>query len=511
MSALAPSSDTYEEIPYQGKAITLTHPCRLAMVARLSGLTPPPPARSRVLELGCAVGTNLLPMAENLPGSRFVGVDRSPRQIEEGRSMARQAGLANVELVHADILEIDDRLGRFDYIVCHGVYSWVPRDVQQHLLNLGTRLLSPDGLMYVSYNTYPGWHLRGAVREMMLWHVAEVPMARDKVERSRGLIEFLAAAAMPLRPSYGALLKEELEAVRASDDYYLCHEQLEASNEPVYFNEFVRRAEQAGLVYVSDADITTMFAQHFDAATAERLLEVPLLRREQYMDFLRGRVFRASILRRPGAVLNTAPQPTWLAPLSLRMAAPFERSATTAAGAVWKHGSGSFEAGPAATAAFTVMRARWPAWVPVAELADTAAAGQAVTGSAPQQLFDELLAALSRGAIVAADTPPPVGAKPAAEPCCTPLARLQAARSPWVVNRLHESVRLDPLARLLVQWLDGARGRGELAAMVGQAVLRGDIVVARSDGVVGRPDHRACAEMVERGIGLLAQAAFFAD
>src|SRR6516164_1345854 len=158
MSATLGSS--YEEIPWQGFALYLTHPNHLAALARLFAMTPPEIATCRVLELGCAQGDNLIPMAASLPGARFVGIDLSPRHIAEGRAAIAELGLENIELREQNILDVSPGQGSFDFIVAQGVYSWVPEPVREQMLRLCATALAPSGLAHISYNTYPGWHMR---------------------------------------------------------------------------------------------------------------------------------------------------------------------------------------------------------------------------------------------------------------------------------------------------------------------------------------------------------------
>src|SRR5207247_7326990 len=119
----------------------------------------------RVLEIGCASGGNLLPMAEALPEASFLGIDLSERQINEGQQAIAALGLGNVELRHLNVLEIGPDFGLFDYIVCHGVYSWVPPVARDKILEVCRKNLAPNGVAYVSYNTLPGWHMRGMIRD----------------------------------------------------------------------------------------------------------------------------------------------------------------------------------------------------------------------------------------------------------------------------------------------------------------------------------------------------------
>jgi trans-aconitate methyltransferase len=186
------AKSSYDEVPYESHPFSQTHPDRLATLGRLFGMAPAPVERCRALELGCASGGNLIPMACQLPGSEFVGVDNSRREVEMGRGIIAALGLTNVRIEPASILDVDDSWGRFDYIIAHGVYSWVPDHVQDKMLAICAANLPPQGIAYVSYNTYPGWHMREMIRHMMLYHVAQFPDAQQRLQQARALVDFLA-------------------------------------------------------------------------------------------------------------------------------------------------------------------------------------------------------------------------------------------------------------------------------------------------------------------------------
>src|SRR5205814_101248 len=107
---------SFDVLPYPHRAFAQTHPDVLATVATVFGMTPPAIESARVLELGCASGGNLIPMAETLPRARFVGVDASPRQVDAGRAVVRSLGLQNIDLRRQDISDFADA-GPFDYII----------------------------------------------------------------------------------------------------------------------------------------------------------------------------------------------------------------------------------------------------------------------------------------------------------------------------------------------------------------------------------------------------------
>ena len=151
-----------------------------------------------MLELGCAAGNNLIPFAERHPGARALGLDLSSVQIAQGVSAIERLGLSNVEVKTFDISEVDASLGQFDYIVCHGVYSWVPGPVQDAILRVCSENLAPNGVAYVSYNVYPGWKAREIVRDAMILRGGPRDTPEEKLSYARGMIEFLAQSALSL-------------------------------------------------------------------------------------------------------------------------------------------------------------------------------------------------------------------------------------------------------------------------------------------------------------------------
>ena len=232
--------DTYNDVPYEGQSFPQSHPDRLATLARLRGIAAAPITSARVLEIGCGPAGNLAPMAESLPGARFVGIDIAKRHVELGTERVAAAGIGNVELRHADLTEVGDSLGTFDYVIAHGVYSWVPPQVADHLLALVARSLSPNGVAYVSYNTLPGWYGRGVIRDLMRFHAdAESAMA-PRVTRGREALNWLKET-LPDGGRYAQPLVQDIANITKDTDWYLAHELMCEDNHPVYFSELVSR------------------------------------------------------------------------------------------------------------------------------------------------------------------------------------------------------------------------------------------------------------------------------
>ena len=290
-------ASSYDELPYSDNCFPDTHPDYLATLGRLYGIDTPEVSTCRVLELGCAGGANLIPMGLELPEARFVGIDLSNRQIDAGRSIVDRLGLRNVELLALSIEEVDERFGSFDYIICHGVYSWVPEPIRDKILEVCSTRLNPDGIAYLSYNTYPGWHARGMVREMMAFHVRGTTSAIDRVEKARELLENVVRVLPDPSSSYARILRTEGEFLRGVANSYLYHEHLEETNHPVYFRELVALATAKGLQYLAEARTPGLLDNL--PAEARELVESwseDRLAAEQYLDFLCNRTFRRSLL-----------------------------------------------------------------------------------------------------------------------------------------------------------------------------------------------------------------------
>ena len=126
--------------------------------AKIYGLDPVAPNKARVLELGASCGGNIIPQAMYYPTATFTGIDLSGVQVEHGKEIIESIGLTNVTLLEKNIMDVDKSFGTFDYIIVHGIWSWVPDMVKDKILDICSENLSSRGIAYVSlqYCT-PGW------------------------------------------------------------------------------------------------------------------------------------------------------------------------------------------------------------------------------------------------------------------------------------------------------------------------------------------------------------------
>ncbi|MBM4425553.1 MAG: methyltransferase [Chloroflexi bacterium] len=306
---------TYDEVPYPVLSHSQTHPAALAAISILHGLTPPPVATARVLEVGCASGGNLIPMACGLPEGRFVGVDYSARQIAEGQQSIDTLGLKNVRLTALNLLDADDSFGEFDYIIAHGFYSWVPQPVREKLLEVIRRSLSHTGIAYISYNAYPGWKALSATRDILVYHTRRIPDLMEKASEARSFLNFLvelmsAAKTVSSNVAYAHadFLKSVVDKLERGEDAYLLHDILEETNEPMYFHAFMARAHRHELQFVCDSDFRPALASNLPPNVAALLSQLNLdrIEWEQYTDFLSNRMFRQTLLCHAGVSLGGA-------------------------------------------------------------------------------------------------------------------------------------------------------------------------------------------------------------
>lgn len=509
---------SYDQVPYNSSAFQLTHPAHLATIPILFGMAPPTVRKCRVLELGCASGGNLIPMAQNLPDATFLGIDLSARQIAEGQAQLDQLPISNIELRHQSILDVDETFGEFDYIICHGVYSWVPEQVREKILHIGRENLGADGILYVSYNTYPGWHMRGVVRDMMRYHAAPFDEPQTKIDQARALLDFLTRSAASRSEAYQMVLQDEAKIVGAHADSYLFHEHLEEENKPLYFYQFVEQAEDAGLQYLGEAEFATMLADNFAPDTAAILQDASLIRQEQYMDFLRNRMFRSTLLCKKEIKLDRHIDPARLMQLSLALDVRFELPSLdpTSNEPVSCRGPNqeSFQVeAPITKAALLILNESYPRSIAFESLLGqawtrTGLSTKSVTDDERlghrTRLAEDLMTLLTRSLLQATVDPPTLVRQVGQYPQTTALARWQAENASSVTTRRHEQIRLHDLPRELLIHCDGKHDRQALANLLESAFQRGEFEVQRDKKPLAHVERSTVLEILDSTLEELA-------
>ncbi len=457
---------SYDELPYDSLPLPETQPDFLAALAKLHGFNAPDPRRARILELGCAQGGNLIPLAWRWPESDCVGVELSRVQAEAGAAFIQRQGLANARIVHADLAALPAELGEFDYILAHGVFSWVPPSVQQALLDVCRRHLSPQGLAYVSFNVAAGWQRLRPLREALLERTAaELPAPERHRQALRVLDDLEAEWSDPL-------LLKEITYLKTAAPSYLFHEYLANTNAPMTFAGFTEKLGARGLRYVGEAGPRRARVALEDAwglipeSMAGRWMDAEIA-----LDDAFATRFRRAMIARDDAPCAQPPQADALNQLAFYADLASDEEIDLVEGSEQRFvnpaGNPFPVTLPAFKAAVMLLSAHYPAALDYATLCDGAREILLEQGNAAfdeaafrEALFDLILL----HGVAPTVWPGRFADAPGKLPRAHDLARAQARAAGWVVSGArHVAIDLDFAGRLLLGALDGSRSADELA------------------------------------------------
>jgi len=442
--------NAYHQIPYLTGPMVDSHPDRLASVASLFGMTPAPVTSCRVLEIGCGSGGNIIPMAFRLPGSHFTGVDLADQAIAEGQRLAGELEMANLKLIAMDLCEIGPAMGEFDYIIAHGVYSWIPDSIRDRLLAVCRERLAPQGVAYISYNALPGRYVRTMLRDMMLYHTRSCDDPAKRIENSRSLLRKLGEAHM-VSAAWQPMIEAEIQQTFTADDGWFFHDDLAAVNDAVYFRDFVARAARQSLQYLGDARPHLMF----DSRTPIDWVGGDVLEREQYFDFLCLRSFRQTLLCASDVRLERPAGPERMD--RFLFSSPASQSDGHIEG---RHSVCLAEAPGPVTQVALAMGAVYPLPVSFDELLEIVGDRETLRGIL-FALISSGFAVFHTHRIAAAGNHKP-------RPRADRLARWQSAHTGTVAFCDHTANKLDVITRALIHLLDGTRDFDELATCLAQ-------------------------------------------
>jgi SAM-dependent methyltransferase len=464
---------SYDELPYVSMPFKACHPRTLAVSAQMAGLATAPLDQCRVLEIGCASGGHLLPIAATYPHSEFVGMDRSSRQVAAARDLAQAAELGNVQL-HCDDLCRFMPQGSFDYIIAHGFYSWVPLPVRDRLLSLCGQCLSPRGVAFISYMVNPGAYVYCALRHVAQLAARGVPNAElgASVRRTTAL---LAEIAPKCAPRWGPVVAKWAKDMCAVPDATLLHDQMEATYHPVFLTEFVDHAAVHGLKYLADttpdfSGLSAELRRQIEQLGSDRLVNL------QALDVASFRMFRQSVLCRRDAELG---RPDPLAVIEQAFIAsdkllPSDLAEKPLAAGIAPRGSLEH-------AALRVLAGRWPKTISFAELSrqvnhsDVAGPDRPLAGAILGMYEKEAVELWLTEPSFIDDGSDPHRAR------TTNLARVQAARGMPVTNLRHAAFtgQIDA-ARDLVVSLSGKQPSAEVLPHLAK-LARNSMLVGPSD------------------------------
>lgn len=294
-------ADSYNEVPYISKSFATTSPEHQASILKLLGVEGPDVEKASILEIGCSFGGNIIPFAASHPESEVIGIDISEIQVKEGNRIIELLGLKNVKLLNENILYSNENLGKFDYIICHGVFSWVTSEVQEAILKVIKNHLNDNGSAVISYNTYPGWKNMDIFRDIMNF---KVNYSEEKNNTRYSPLESVALGkeSISFLDKFSELnshLKAVSDSIKNQKDYYLYHEYFESENVPLYLYNFNKLLEKYDLFHISDTNLQKSFSYFNNSELKEFLFKEcgdNHILREQYSDYLSNQQFRSSLI-----------------------------------------------------------------------------------------------------------------------------------------------------------------------------------------------------------------------
>ena len=454
--------DSYNDVPYISAPDPARHPDRLATIGTLFGLDVAPLSTCSVLEIACGDASNLIPIAATLPHASFTGFDFAAQPIARARRMAGDLRLANVRLLEQDLRALPPDLGQFDYVIAHGLYSWVPADVRAHVLPVIARHLAPTGIAFVSYNALPGCRLRAVAWDMIRHHTRDIVDRRAKVAAARTLLE-LAGTPVAGDDALQQAMRGELRNAAGASDSALAHDDLAELNMPVLFSEFATDAARAGLAYLSETHPGAASDSGLAEPVRNALSRLDRLTREQYLDFVRLRHYRESLLCHADALRQFVLQPARAAKLYATPSLATRRAHDTNAPSPMGDND--------ARAILQYLLERWPESVPVAELGEWNTRRRPQNGGSGRPIEDQVTELEAAGIVDLRTRPIVAAAAPGERPEVFAPARWLAREREVIPNLYHEGLRFqDPDARTLIGLLDGTRTRDAIADALGGVV-----------------------------------------
>jgi methyltransferase-like protein/SAM-dependent methyltransferase len=516
--SIARTAENYDSVPYPSYPYPMLQPARLSAIARLFGLSTQPASTARTLEIGCAAGGHIIPLAAAAPHAIFVGIDVSPVQIGQGLARVERLGLTNIELQCRSVTDLGPEHGRFDYIVCHGVYSWTPDAVREAVLQVCRERLAADGVAVVSYNVLPGWRMLQIVRDCAILHAGAEETEAGRAGQVRQLLDIFKKHTRE-NTSYGQIWRNEAQRMRNLPDAYLAHELFEEDNSPCTFRQFAAAATRHGLAYLGETDIRAMIPEAMVPEAAQVVRDLSgseVLAAEQYIDMLSGRTFRQTLLVHEASqsAIDRSLDPARIGGLHF-VAAPGFKSAESETPGEYAFDDGSGTVVSTSDSAVQQSINRFIARLPSSSsLIDLAPPGR-MDAEEQKKIIETFMKMLSLGMVQITTEPIVLPAEIPERPKAWFVAASDAAsRAVVTASRRHEAFPLNPLASVLLPLLDGTRCRDDLITQLSALARDGHIVVSGADGEPLLDDGRlreAAAKLVDQCLRSLTRAGMLVE
>jgi SAM-dependent methyltransferase len=307
-------------------------PSYLNTVCVINGYEPVPIDRPfTYFELGCGQGFTANMLAASNPQGRFYAADFNPAHVANARELSSTARLDNLTLLENSFAELAQgrvEVPELDFIVMHGIYSWVTPENRRHLVNFIGRHLKPGGIAYLTYNALPGWSTAAPLQRLALEYASAHPNTRDvQVEETRAFINrMIDTKAGYFAANTGVILKNRLENWRTAKPCYLAHEYMNECWQALYHADVARDLRQAKLEFAGSVILGLAFPEMMLTKEQLALLDtIPgVTGRETVKDFMMNTAFRADVFVRGARRMSALRRAQWLPQVGMALTVPRE-------------------------------------------------------------------------------------------------------------------------------------------------------------------------------------------
>jgi len=289
--------DPYDGLSYTSYPYYHSHPDHLFTIAKMFDVSAVNPAKQNisVLEIGCASGNNLIPIALRYPEARLVGIDFSISQIIQAQKQAVELNIKNISFENISISNTKNRDEKIDYIIAHNIISWVDDTTISEVFDLVANLLKPQGVALFSYNVKSGCSAASTLRDMVLYNAQWVEGNQNKIQQAQSFLTFIINTLENDNTPFAQILRAEAQALIANKnmlcDYFI------SEYRTYNFHEFNQELEKRDLQYLSDSYLPSMYIGNAPPNITKALEQVnDIVDLEEYMDFFIQKHFKASLV-----------------------------------------------------------------------------------------------------------------------------------------------------------------------------------------------------------------------
>lgn len=287
--------DPYNGLNYSSYPYHHSHPDRLFTLAKFFGASPAEPGTANILEIGCASGGNIIPIALKYPQSKLLGIDASLSQIIAAQKAASEIGLMNATFENKLLGDLQNSRDQFDYIIVHNMISWINEQTRNEIFDLCKKLLKPNGIAFVSYNVHAGHSTANLLREMVLYNSHRLESIPEKLEQAKAFLAFTINALEESENPLHQMIYVEARALFENDNM-LC-DYIIGDHKVFGFHEFFEELDKRELQYLSDTHLPAMYVGNAPANILEAVQQLTdIVDVEEYLDFFTQKAFKSSII-----------------------------------------------------------------------------------------------------------------------------------------------------------------------------------------------------------------------